>query len=70
VLPSQIVNGEVHSTPAPQHGSPSLPHAPAWQPPPVHTPWVAPQLAAAATQRLFVWLQQPPLAQRTPSQQG
>jgi hypothetical protein len=53
-----------------QHGSPSCPHTPAWQPPFLHVPWPFEQLPAFATHTFALLSQHPPALHVLPSQQG
>lgn len=64
----QRVNGAVHSTSPPQHGSPKPPHAP--QPPFEQVPSAPGHAAPEAMQRFVSWLQQPPPLQADPPQHG
>jgi hypothetical protein len=59
----------VHPTPPPQQAWPISPHAPPWQPPPVHVPCACEQAVAGPAQVPVVPSQQPPPAHTLPSQQ-
>jgi hypothetical protein len=59
----QVVSGAVQPTSGPQHAPPALPHAPPWQPPPVHMPWLIGHALPALVQMLVASSQQPPFAQ-------
>jgi hypothetical protein len=66
----QVLDGAVQFTLPAQQGSPSLPHAPAWQPPSMHAPWVPEHMEPVATHWCVVASQQPPFRQALPSQQA
>jgi hypothetical protein len=70
LAPLHVANASVHPMPLPQHASPTLPHAPAWQPPLVHVPPAPEHAVPFATHLLVVPSQHPPALHVLSSQHG